>query len=235
MAWEILAIKNSTEGPQGNLYIEGDPKNPPATKQYLRLFNKADLVSSSFCTHSLGAESRFQRFVAETTKNILDAIKDYRTIFPLQGMIVYANTHTLPAGSGHELYRLNALLYDIDQALNSGTIDFGKGLVLEETVSCTGIIHRYRLTNICTACRLSAVLSTFDTIQTLFHIAESTQNTSTQALCSLMFAQINSIDKLYDSEIAKAYSEPLLEIQKRYQRTGAKKRPAQESRESRRY
>lgn len=124
---------------QESLYIENDPKNPPATPRYLFLCNGADVASSGFCIHSLSAKSQFQRFARQTSKNILDAIKDYRTMFPLQGMIAYANTHTSPAGSVHELYRLNALLYNIDQALNSGTIDFGKALVLDETVFCTGM------------------------------------------------------------------------------------------------
>jgi hypothetical protein len=75
------------------------------------------------------------------------------------------------------------------------------------------------------------VLSTFDTVQTLYHFGESTQNTSIQALCSLMFAQINSTDKSYDSEMAKGFSEHLLEIQKGYQRTGAGTSPVQESRD----
>jgi hypothetical protein len=225
---------------QESLYIENDPKNPHATPQYVCLCNGADVASSGFCTHSLDAKSQFQRLVTQTTKNILDAIKDYRTMFPLQGMIAYANTHTLPAGSVHELYTLNALLYDIDQALNSGTIDFGKALVLDETVSCTGMTHRCCLTNICIACRLSAVLSTFDTVQTLYHLGESTQITSIQGLCSLLFAQIKSTDKSYDSETAKGYSEPLLEVQKGYQRSGAGASQVSESRDviresSRRY
>jgi hypothetical protein len=100
------------------------------------------LASEGVCTHTLGAKSQFQRHVKETTTTILNAITEYRNEFPILEITAQFNPFTRHAGSFNELYRLNALLYDIDQALHSGIIDFGKALVLEESVSCTGITHR---------------------------------------------------------------------------------------------
>jgi hypothetical protein len=93
----------------------------------------------------------------------------------------------------HEIALHQACLFDIAETIKTSKVELGQECLIEP-VECKGIyiLLQPRLT--LGACRLSAILSTFPTIQAVCHLADSVKQSDLSAYVYALFRQIAHVD-----------------------------------------
>jgi hypothetical protein len=164
----------------------------------------------NFCHHhSIGKRAQFEETAKSIGDLVLQAILAYFTSYPFDPLTDH--------GVSKDMFLTQfvidkyAILNDIEKSIRTPHLELHDNQLLGETVPCIGPNFCAEL--ICIACRISAILSTFESIQAISHIATSLKDTNLLNIVDMLFAQIKMTFPTYTKEEALSYCDPLSKLE----------------------
>lgn len=175
------------------------------------------LTRRNLCTHhSQGRRAAFAKFCHDTSRHMIKTMNHYEKTYPLQLVYDLTRGQNLSIGRSlsQDVLELHSSIAKIHECLESGKVDLSSAVFSDEIVECEGT----SLSNVlmCVACRLSAVLPDFISIQTTLRLANAMNDKRLLRIVRAMFAQIACVHPKYTVTSAHGYEAPLFHLEKIY-------------------
>jgi hypothetical protein len=178
------------------------------------------LTHRGLCSHhSQGHQAAFAKFCHDTSRNIIKAMNDYRQTYPRHLLYNLTTGHhtaelCVARSLSQDILEFHSSMANIRETLETGTLNLSYAVFSDEVVQCEGM----SLSNVftCVACRLSAVLTDFNSIQTMVHLTDAMQYKHLLTITQALFKQITCIDGKYTLAVARKYETPFIDLEKTY-------------------
>lgn len=146
-------------------------------------------------------------------------MNDYRQTYPRHLLYNLTTGHhtaelCVARSLSQDILEFHSSMANIRETLETGTLNLSYAVFSDEVVQCEGMSLFNVLT--CVACRLSAVLTDFNSIQTMVHLTDAMQYEHLLTITQALFKQITRIDGKYTLAVARKYETPFIDLEKTY-------------------